>query len=417
MDGRSSILNKRKLKWILVICLCASGIFYFFSRQEPVQNQRQGAVLPEVETYEIQRADLMRRISLFGQTVAEASVDIAPKYTGRIISVNVKLGQKVAAGDVLLVQDTGDTDLSILQNHAQSRQAEAEAKEAESVYQATYDKVKSNYDLAKTNYERYVALYEQGAVSKEALDQIEQQMVDGKSALDTLLNQSMTGEIPASVEAKLAAYQKALRGTAALEKQRDDLILRAPRSGVIGYRNAEEGAIAQAGQKVFTLVDNSRIYVDCQLTEQDIAAVQAGMNVTVSVESLGNSYPGEIIYVSPAADADTKNYMVRIELTQIDGQLKSGMFGRTAVEVLQRPATLYIPKESLIEKNGKTFVFLVNEDHTVREQSVVVGLRNDEAIEILEGVSEGDAVAVTNLSRLRNEMKITSVDWKSREPL
>ena len=61
-------------------------------------------------------------------------------------------------------------------------------------------------------------------------------MIDSKSALDTLLNQRMAEETPASVESKLAAWEKSQKGEAMLAKQRDDLILYAPRDGVIGYR-------------------------------------------------------------------------------------------------------------------------------------------------------------------------------------
>ena len=411
-----SKLDKKKLGIVLILICVVIGGFHYFMNRNAVQKGKDIAK-PEVVVYTVQRQDMMRRISLYGETVAQANIDIAPKYTGRISEVCVSLGQVVKEGDILLVQDTGDLDLSILQNTAASRQAEAEAKEAEATYQASYDKESANYENDKTNYERYATLYEQGAVSKEEFDRVSQQMIASKSALDTLRNQEMTGAIPATIEAKNAAWQKSQKGSEMLAKQRNDLILYAPRSGVIGYRNAEVGAIAQAGQKVLSLVDNSNIYIDCELSEIDVAAVKVGLPVDINIEALGDRYQGEIIYVSPAADSTTKHYAVRIVLKNIDERIRSGMFARTELFSLQRKETLVIPKEALIERNGKYFIFIIDEADKAMEREVSIGLRNDESVEILDGISEGDVIAVSNLARLKNNVAVHTVEQETQVPV
>jgi multidrug efflux pump subunit AcrA (membrane-fusion protein) len=408
-----SAMNKKKVLAVGVACLAVIGIIYFLSHGNANQGkQAKSNIRPAVDTYVVERKDMLRRISLYGQTVSEAHIDIAPKYTGRITAVNVSLGQKVNAGDVLIVQDTGDLELSIAQNNAATRQAEADAKESESSYNATYQKEQADYERTRTKYERYQALYEQGAISKESLDTVYQEMVNSKAALDTLLNQTMSGDVPASVESKRAAMEKSKRATNSLEKQQADLILRAPRAGTIGYRNAEVGAMATAGQKVLELVDNSKIYIDCQISEQDVAAVKTGAKVNVAIESLGNSYAGTIIYVSPATDSTTKSYTARIGLDATDELIKGGMFGRTQIEVLQRPQTLFVPKESVVEKNGKISLFIIDSENKAQERLVKLGLRNDIEVEILEGLQEGDRVAVTNLARLKNDL-VVEVDGSS----
>ncbi|MDF2564189.1 MAG: efflux transporter, family, subunit [Massilibacillus sp.] len=402
-----STINKKKIITVGVACIAAIGIIYFLFHGSINQNKEaKVSIKPAVDTYIVERKDMMRRVSLFGQTVSDANIDIAPKYAGRITAVNVTLGQKVKAGDVLLVQDTGDLDLSIAQNNAATRQAEADAKESESTYNASYQKEQIDYERTKAKYENYQSLYDQGAISKESLDTVYQDMINSKAALDTLLNQTMSGNIPATVESKKAAMEKSKVGTQSLEKQRNDLILRAPRDGVIGYRNIEAGAFVTVGQKLLTLVDNSKIYIDCQLSEQDVAAVKTGAKVKVDIESLGNSYEGTIIYVSPATDSTTKSYTARIELDVNDELIKAGMFGRTQIEILQRPQTLFVPKESVIEKNGKISLFIIDSENKAQERLVKLGLRNDLQVEILEGLQEGDRVAVTNLARLKNDMVV-----------
>lgn len=364
-------------------------------------------VKPVVTAYTVTRQDLVRKISLTGQTVPESQTDIAAKYAGRITDVNVNLGDTVTTGQVLVVQDTTDVDLSIAQNEAGRRQAEADVSETQAAYAANYQKALADYQRCQINYERYKSLFATGAVSRENLDTAQQQMVDAKSALDALANQKMSGAIPATIEGKRAALDKAVHSIEALGKQREDLILRAPRSGVIGYRQAEIGAWVQPGQKLLSVVDNSKMYVDCLLSEQDAAVISTDMPAVIQIESLGKSFNGTIIYVSPANDAKTQSFTVRLALINPDQTVKSGMFARSQLELVARRQTLSIPKEAVQSKNGKTFVYIINAGGQVQEQAVELGLSTDQEVEVLQGIREGDQIAVTNLSRLKPGMAVT----------
>ena len=393
--------KKDRKKWflaILVLGLLAAGLMYFLHQPKGSQTAREKN-LPQIQVYTVKRGDMMRHITLSGQTVADASVSLAPKYAGRITAVNAKLGDKVKAGDILLVQDTKDLELSIRQNTAVSRQTQADALEAESVYNANFLKVQNDYAVKKAKYDRYQSLFSMGAVSQETLDSVQQEYVTSKSAYDTQLNQ-ISGESPASVESKRAAVEKAEYGTQMLEKQLSDLILRAPRDGIISYRAAEVGALAQAGTKVFELVDNSHLYVDCQVAEGDAAALESGMDVAVSIDALGNTYPGQLVFVSPSMDDSAKTYKVRIELSDAQ-QIKAGMFARTQLDMLMKPAVLTVPKAAVQEKNGKLSVFVMDEEGKASKRNVRIGAANDETLEIVEGLQEGDVVAISNQEKLK----------------
>jgi len=404
MRHRFSKADRKKMFLVGgIVCLLLAGVLYFSQQSRGSQTTREKNK-PLVQTYTLERADMMRHISLYGQTVSDAAVSLAPKYTGRIVAVNVKLGDKVKAGDVLLVQDTKDLELSIQQNNAVSRQAEADAVEAESTYNANFLKVKNDYEIKQAKYERNQYLFSIGAISQESLDEVQQEYVTSKAAYEVLLNQ-MTGETPASVESKRAAVEKAAYGTKSLEKQLDDLILRAPRDGVIAYRAAEVGAIAQAGTKVLDLIDNSHLYVDCQLAEADAAALQTGMDVRVNIDAAGLSYAGKIIYVSPNMDESAKTYKVRLEL-ESGAAVKAGMFARTQVDMLLKPAILFVPKEGILEKNGRTTVFVIDADNLAHEREVTTGVTNDASVEIIDGLSAGDCVAVSNQEKLKENMAV-----------
>ena len=384
-----------------LIFLLACTAIYLYSHSSTVQKVKGTAQNVSVTAYTVTRQDMKRKISLSGQTVPVAQVDISTKYAGKIADVAVNLGDVVAPGQVLLIQDTADTNLTLNQDKAALEQAVADSKAAESQFGSDLQKAEVEYDTANMNYNRYAVLKNEGAISQQELDTAYQALIVAKSALDNLESQNV-GDVPASVASKYAAQAKAGYTVDSLTQQLDDMTLRAPRAGVVTYRNAEVGAMAAANTKVLTITDTSGMYIDCSLSEADVAAIQQGMPVSVSIESLAQNYDGYITYVSPAMDDTTKTYVVRITLAQPDAKLRGGMFAQSSIDVLQKPDTLFIPKDALTEQDGKAQVCVIRPDDTIELRTVTTGLRNDDYIEITDGLDDGDVIATTNLARLKD---------------
>lgn len=389
----------------LVFLLACAGI-YVISHSDRAAKSSSALTNASVQSYRAERRDMMRTISLSGQTVPLAQVDLSTKYAGNITAVYVDLGDMVEPGQILLEQDPIDTSLQLSQNRAAWAQAAAETKSAQSQFYSDLQKAQVEYATAKMNYNRYVILKDEGAVSQKDLDTMYQALIVAKAALDNLQLQNV-GDTPALIAGKQAAQAKAKYTVDSLSKQLEDLTIRAPRHGVISYRNAEAGAMAAANTKVLTITDTSGIYIDCPVAEADVAAIQPGMTVSVSVESLANTYDGTITYVSPAMDPTNKTYIVRITLSNPDNLLRGGMFAQSSLEVLQRRNTLFVPKDALVEQNGVSQLYVINPDNTIAIRTVKTGLRNDNYVEILEGLSDGEQIATTNLARLRDGVSVT----------
>ena len=388
---------------ICLLMLTVALYVYLGAGQKNQQNVRRD--VPVVQVQEVVRSDMGRHIVLSGQTIADASVSLAPKYNGRIAAVYADLGDWVEEGQILMVQDLADLDISIAQNSAAAGAARADAREAAATYNANIISKKNAYELAQAKYERQQYLFSIGAISQDTLDSVEAEYSAAKAAYEVLANQQ-AGGMAAAIESKELTAVKQERATEALEKQRADMILRAPRSGVIAYRNAEVGALAAAGTKAFTLVDNGHINVDCSIGENDAAVLQAGMAVMVTIDALGRDYAGKIIFVSPAMDEDSKSYKVRISLDTSDSTVKAGLFAHTAVDVLQRPQTIFVPQSAVLTRNGEQYVFVLLPDGTVEKRVVKIGLLNDAFEEILEGIAEGEKVVLSNQDKLQDGMKV-----------
>ncbi len=388
---------------IALILLAIALYVYMGMGKDSMQKVRRNR--PVVEVQEVVRADMGRHIVLSGQTVADASISLAPKYNGRITAVYADLGDWVEEGQILMVQDLEDLDISIAQNAAAAGAARADVRETAATYNANLSSKKNAYELASAKYERQKYLFSIGAISQDKLDSVEAEYSAAKAAYEVLANQQ-AGGMAAAIESKELLAAKQEHATEALEKQRSDMILRAPRSGIIAYRNAEVGAMAAAGTKAFTLVDNGHINVDCTIGENDAAILQAGMEVNVTIDALGKDFLGKIIFVSPAMDEDSKSYRVRVSLDNPDNTVKAGLFAHTAVDILQRPQTIFVPQSAVLTRNGKQYVFVLREDGMVERRVVKIGLLNDVSEEILEGLTEGEKVVLTNQDKLQDGMKV-----------
>ena len=134
------------------------------------------------------------------------------------------------------------------------------------------------------------------------------------------------------------------------------------------------------------------------------------MSLDVSIDSLGESVKGTIRYISPAMDADTHAYKVRLVLADPAAQIRGGMFGRTEVTAMQKKDVLLLPKTAVIDHNGKKLVYVVDEDGRAEEVPVTLGVSNDEMVEIRSGLAAGERAAVTNLSKLKNGMVVEVKD-------
>ena len=406
MRHKFTVMTKRQKMAAVGICFFLLAIaLYFYMGLGKENGQNVSRNMPVVQVQEVIRADMGRHIVLSGQTTADASINLAPKYNGRITAVYADLGDWVEEGQILMVQDLADLDISIAQNSAAAGAARADAREAAAAYNANIISKKNTFELAQAKYERQKYLFSIGAISQDTLDNVAAEYSAAKAAYEVLANQQ-AGGMAAAIESKELTAVKQERATEALEKQRTDMILRAPRSGVIAYREAEVGALAAAGAKAFTLVDTSHINVDCSIGENDAAILQAGMGVIITIDALGRDYAGKIIFVSPSMDADSKSYKVRISLDNPDSQVKAGLFAHTAVDILQRAQTIFVPQSAVMTRNGEQYVFVLLEDGTVKKRVVKIGLLNDTSEEILEGIAEGEKIILTNQDKLQDGMKV-----------
>ena len=413
------------LKWQLqnnkpltLLCVAVLGLLLFSGLKglikSPVSADRK-AITIEAHSKVLTPEPMYKTVTLFGQVNAAAKVNVVNKFAGMILEVKKDLGDKVSAGDVLAQQDLKDINVQIARADADFQSYDAYTERYDSTFSSNFQKYQSEYNLKKTNYERYAELFKKGAVSKLTLDEAEQQMLSAKANLESLTSQKLYDGKPAYVAERAGRAEYRRNTRLLLENQREDMTIKAPREGIISFRNAEAGSYVQAGTHLFTIVDNSSLNLDCYVSESDAALLQTGETVSVAVESLGNNYNGRITFVSPDKNKETKNYLVRIALNKTDDKLKSGMFAKGTLRFLQKEKALFINKSAVLELNGKQYAFVLDEDKKAHRKPIRPGIRNADYIEIADGVKEGERVITDNVTRLREGIEVSDLGKKDEK--
>ena len=186
------------------------------------------------------------------------------------------------------------------------------------------------------------------------------------------------------------------------------LTVYAPSSGIIMKREALPGKYVEPGTTLYEVADLSRVWVSADIYESEVAAVTLNQQASVAFAAYpGETFQGTISYVYPTLNTEARTVRVRVELPNPGLKLKPGMFGTV---LLQTNATkrLIVPKEAVLDTGLRQLVFLDRGEGTYAPYPVKLGRRNQDSVEVLEGIKEGDQVVTSANFLLDAESKLTS---------
>ena len=167
----------------------------------------------------------------------------------------------------------------------------------------------------------------------------------------------------------------------------------APASGVIVEKSVVEGMRITAGQRLFRLADLSSVWVEADVSERDLASVREGQAATVTLEAYpGEEFHGRVSYLYPSIAEQTRTLKVRLQLDNRRGRLRPGMYGTVIIAGPSADA-LVVPADAIVDSGTEQIVFVTSGDGYFDPRPVKAGRRLGNAVEILEGLAEGETIA------------------------
>jgi HlyD family secretion protein len=328
----------------------------------------------------VTRGNISAYLSVVGNLIGETTVDVAPKTGGRLVSVNVKLGDRVRRGQ--LVGKIEDREIV-----EQVNQAEA----SHNVAEATIRQREADLNLALTNVERSRNLFGRQLLPKQTLDDAEARYTSAVAQVDL-------------ARAQLAQSQ------ARIQELRINLAntnIVAPVDGFVAKRNVDPGAWVSQNAPVVSVVDISSLRLVANIVEKDLRMVGVGDRAVVEVDAFpGERFTGRIARVSPILDPATRTAQMEVEIPNREFRLKPGMYAKVNLEVEGRENVLIVPKVALVDSEGQRGVYQANQESRAQFKPVKIGLEDSDRAEILEGLSEGETIVSTGAGALRRNDQI-----------
>ena len=345
---------KSKLPWIfLVLALAAGGGAFQWQRTKgsAVATNSAGAPanpasaasasakpLPVValaasDLVSVQTIPLVQMLPISGPVKAFNSAFVKARVAGELQDLLVREGDYVKAGQVIARVDSTEYQ-------ARLRQAQQQAQSA-----------KAQVDIAQRTYDNNRSLVEQGFISKTAL------------------------EISASnLAASQASYQAAQSGVDVLQKSLDDAVMRAPISGQVSQRLAQNGERVAIDGRVVEIVDLAQLEMEASLSAEDAARVRMGQVAQVSIDGSADVVSARVVRVNPNATIGSRAVVVYLALAP-HAQLRQGLFVQGSLSTGSRTGPA-LPLSAVRTDKPLTYVQIIV-DGKVEHQSVVTGFIGD----------------------------------------
>lgn len=291
--------------------------------------------------------------------------DVAAKVDGRIEQVLVNEGDKVSAGQALVILEQTDTNANLMQARGSYIDA-----------QATVEKAQHDYDRAKY-------LFEKGAISEEELEH-------AQFALDNAL-----GKL-ANAEGSVAAADSKVGGTT----------VTTPRTGIVQKRYYQEGYYAKVGTALFNIADISILRAKIDVPEGFISSIAVGGHVECVIPSMDNlRVVGTITRISPVAVQPSRTFEAEVTVNNADGKLRGGIYADAILTALPKTNVLTVPLSAIVMRDDQRTVYVVEDGIAVRKV-LKTGYIGEDIVEVLDGITEQDVIITGGLNKVREGSKV-----------
>lgn len=399
---------------------------------------------------------------LTGTIMPENEVSILPKAAGEITAIYVKKGDKVKKGDILAqLDDTAEKNAveqqkkSLEQAQANLKSAQNGKERAENSYQQAQASLKSaqasleqakenlkNLDLqiqnarnsweqAKKNLDRMKTLYDAGLISlqdyenaqnaeksaKIALEQAElskkiteseglklQEAAVEQAQINVKMAQTSMKDAEVAVEqAQIQVEQAQLALQSAMDRL-DDKVIRATISGEVTEVNGEVGEMASNANPFATIVAKDSVKLSVKITANQLSAFNIGDELDVKVAGLEGTFKGTVAYVS-SVSSGFGLFTVEVEINNKDQKIRPGMIASIIVEEIKQANSLLVPVEAVIQKEGKTVVFVASNGKAEQREVEILKYSTD-LVAVVGELKENEQVVISGQNLLSDGNKV-----------
>lgn len=364
--------GKRLLFAILVIA--AAAAVYCLLKSGTANSPVSAESVPAVAAAKVAHGYVYDEVPIPAEFRPYVQAELHAMVTGYVAKMNVDIGDKVKAGDMLATLEV--PELTDELHNAQARQKQAEA----------------DYDNSHLLYTRLLE------VNKQHPKLVAQQDIDTAQSKDS----SGAAAVAAAV-ADVEKYHTLVNYTK----------IAAPFDGVITQRSADPGALVQAGTSsdrsmpLVRISDNYRLRLDFPVSVEYVQDVKVGDPVTVRVDSLGGkTFTGRITRFTDNVNDETRTMITEMEVDNSGLEIIPGMYAVAMFKFGEHSDALTVPTEAITNPKNPV-VNVINADNEIEARQVKLGVEMPDKYEILSGLKEGELVMIGTTPQVHPGEKVT----------
>lgn len=374
---------------------------------------------PQVDALVLQSAPLVRSLQFSARVATLSRVDVGSTVTGRVAQVRVSEGAQVRQGDVLVQLESDELRAALAQALASERQAQARLtglrSSGRTAAQAAQAQADATLRAASASLARVQQLVAEGFYSPAQLDEARRAVDVARAQQRNAQAQSEAnadvGTDVAQAQAQLAVAQAA---TVAARARLAQTALVAPADARVLVRAVEPGQIVQPGKALLSLALAGPTQLVAQVDERFLDQLQPGQKAAVVADAFaGQRFAARVLSIAPAVDAQRGAIEVKFALDeQAPAYLREDMTLSVEVETARRERALVLPQAALRGAvSGDTGTVLLLQDGRAQARSVRLGLRTLDALEVLDGLQEGDTVLRGSVLQAGDRVRARTVPW------
>jgi len=338
---------------------------------ELAQQSDENAGPPPVTTTRVQSGASSGMLTLPGSVQAFDQTPIFARTNGYVKARYVDIGDHVHKGQLLALIEDPQTEEALRQAQATVVQLKAALAQAQ-----------ANEHLADVTNQRWVALQQQGVVSKQDAD-------------TQFANYGAQAAAVGAAKANIAAGEANVQS---LQEQLGFSRVTAPFDGIILARNIDVGSLISSGSansvtQMFAIGEAGKVRVFTNVPQADAASMTSGQKATVSIRELpGSNYTGTVTRTSDAIDPGTRTLLVEVDLENKDMRILPGMYATVQFNIRDAAPPVMLPANGLIMRSAGPQAAVVDSNNTVHMHTLVLGRDTGSSVEVLSGLEPDDVV-------------------------
>ncbi len=400
---------------IVLVILAVAGLGAFRAAQvisAKKEDRKKGMMdqVPLVDVAPVTQGLIEEKIIRTGDIAPNAQVTIFSKVQGWVGKINVREGDLVKTGQVLVTLDSREAEAAVAQAQASLEAGRARLKQvqatSEETVQSQIQQTKANMELAQADLKRAQELQEKNFIARQQLDEARMKYNVAKANYDLALNSIRQKTWENDIALAEAQVNQAKATLEFNKAQLANLIILSPMNGGITKRYVDPGTMVKDTTPILTLMDFTEMKMVVNVIEREFIYLQKGQPVKITVTAFPDRvFTGRIEVITPALELQSRTAEIQISIPNPGFVLKPGMFGRAEVILRSNPQAVLVPIQSLFTEVDKDFVFVLKENKTFR-RAVRKGVVRDTVVEILQGVSPGEQVVTAGQLSLKDGTQV-----------